>query len=187
MQGSARGEARKRQIVASALDLALERGFTALTLDEVARTANASKTTLMRFFGGRQGLIEATLALEMELVVDPLHEAAADLDRFGSAFQQVIFSDRCLGLLRFVLSEGATDASVGDAFRTTVLSSLAAMITPEVGRTLGLSPDDPHVTAAAEQFLSDLVGLELLRALSGGRPPPERLAALRERAVGEVG
>ncbi|WP_158220530.1 TetR/AcrR family transcriptional regulator [Kineosporia sp. A_224] len=171
----------------SALELALVRGFSALTVDEVARSANASKTTLMRFFGGRRGLIEATLALEMELVVGPLEESSADLVRFGAAFQQIIFSERCLGLLRFVLHESATDAGLGEAFRGTVLAGVRTMIGPAVSEALGLPLDDPDVVSASERYLGDLVGVELLRALSGDRPDAARLEVLRGRAVRQLG
>lgn len=182
MQGSARGERRRAQIVETALGLVLERGFSALTVDEVARTAGASKTTLMRFFGGRPGLLEATLALEMDLVFGPLEASVDDLDRFGAAFQDVLFSPRCLQMLRFVVGESVSDPALGEAFRALVLGRLASMIRPAVAAAVGQPIDSDSTGVAVDRYLGDLLGLEILRALSGGRPDRERLASYRARA-----
>lgn len=186
MKGSARGEQRRREIVDCALELAVERGFADLTLDEVARVAGASKSTLMRFFGGRAGLIEATLEREMEFVFSPLEGAADDLDRFGAAFQAVVFSSRCAALLRFVLGTSASDPTVGTVFRTVVLGRLRSLLTPAMSAALNQPEDSERMVEAVDQYLGDLLGLELLTVLSGAEPDEGRLTRQRHRAAAAV-
>lgn len=183
MRGSARGDERRAQLVDVALDLIVERGFAALTLDAVATHAGASKSTLMRFFGGRQGLIEAALARELEIVLGPLADSTGDLDGFAATFQQVIFSSRCLQLLRYVVSEGATDPSVGETFRVHVLGTIADLVRPAMTAASGEAASVEDVEAAIDRYLGDLIGVEILRALSGGAPDPARLASYREKAL----
>jgi len=183
VRGSAsRGEARKAALAEAALDLFVERGFAAVTLEDVALAAGASKSTLVKFFGGRRGLVAAALAAEQEKVMGPLLAARDDPEAFAEAYQAVIFSPGCLALLRFVIGASREDAAVGEVFRDVVLDRLVDVISPAVARSAGLT-DEARAAERADQFLAVLHGTELLRALSGETPDPRRLAGYRTLAL----
>ncbi|MBT0995514.1 TetR/AcrR family transcriptional regulator [Cellulomonas sp. DKR-3] len=183
MRGSApRGEPRRAAITEAALELFVERGFRAVTVDDVARAAGASKATIARFYGGRQGLLTAALELEMDLVFAPV-EGARDLPAFAEALHAVVFSPRCLQLLRFVVGETPSTPELGETFRGVVLPRIARAAAPLVARARGTEVDDASTPVAVDELLGDLLGTALLEAMTGGDPAPERLARLRRRAL----
>ena len=183
MRGSAsRGEPRKAEIVAAALDLFVERGFRAVTLDDVARRAGTSKSTISRFFNGRSGLVDAALALELTLVFGELETASGDLAQFAEQFQTIVFAPRCLRLLQFVVGDSSHEPELGEVFRSVVLAPVIALVSPAVARAAGTEGDAAGTAAAADRFLGELLGLEILRALTGQPVDQVRLAGYRANA-----
>lgn len=179
--------ARRDAIAAVALELYLERGF-GVSIDDVAAEAGASKQTIYKFFGGREGLARAAMELELEAVIGPMREAAggdgAPLDRlaaFARAYQDVLFSHRCLAMYRFVIGTASETPEFGQAFDATVLQHVVGLVTPLVAQVSGT--DGAHARDLAHQFIGTLQGSELNRALAGVAVDHERLERLRERAL----
>ncbi|MGR0318957.1 TetR/AcrR family transcriptional regulator [Agromyces sp. ZXT2-3] len=189
MRGSpSRGEARKRAIAEAALEVFLRRGFGEATIDEVAREASASKQTIYRFFGGRDGLIEAAFGIELARVIAPFDEAvsadgAADerLDRAAAAFQEVVFDERCLRIQRYVIGDATANPGLGSRFSEQLGGRLAAAVVPLVAEATGSV--GPAAELRAELFIGALQGVELSRALAGERVDRDRLDALRRAAL----
>ncbi|WP_159448783.1 TetR/AcrR family transcriptional regulator [Demequina sp. NBRC 110053] len=183
MRGSgARGDTRRDAIAAAALELYLERGF-GVSIDDVAAAAGASKQTLYKFFGGRDGLARAAMELELERVIGPMREATSRdgdaferLADFAAAYQQVLFSERCLAMYRFVIGTANESPDFGRAFNQTVVDYVIGLVTPLIAEVDGDEDDAP---ARAEQFIGALQGAELNRALAGATPDTTRLARLR--------
>lgn len=188
MKGSpSRGDARKGAIAQAALDVYLEHGF-GVSVDEVAAAAGASKQTIYKFFGGREGLARAAMELELERVIGPMRDAASGttdarerLAAFAASYQEVLFSDNCLAMYRFVIGAAREHPEFGAAFTTTVVEyvhGLAASLIGELRKT-----DAHRASAEADAFIGLLQGTELNRALAGIAPHPTALASLRERAL----
>lgn len=79
--GPERRAARRRQFVTAARDLAAERGYRDITVDDVCLRAGLSKGAFYGYFEGKQDLIVAILdleILEVEGLLDTL-EATSDL------------------------------------------------------------------------------------------------------------
>jgi TetR/AcrR family transcriptional repressor of mexJK operon len=186
-----RGEARKQAIAEVALEIFIERGFGAATVDHVAQQAGASKQTIYKFFGDRDGLIAHTLGLELETVIAPMREAAnADgearrrLDQFARAYQEVIFAPRCLRIYRYVIGEINEHPELGDAFTQTVTEYVVSLAAPIVGEVTGA--DAARAAELTDAFIGTLQGTEFNRALAGLPANPARLSALRDAAVAGV-
>lgn len=182
-----RGPARQSSIVEAALELFVARGFDA-TLDEVVHAAGASKQTIYRFFGDRDGLLRATLVMSSERVMGPLGAAVAgdgaplvQLRRFGAAYQQVLFSPRCLQMCRFVIGSVDERPAFGDAFTELVLDPIVEMVTPLVGAATGTS--GAAAAVRVDEFLGLLQGNEFNRAMVGAPPRSDRLESLLDSAV----
>jgi AcrR family transcriptional regulator len=167
------------------------RGCGAVTVDDVARSAGASKQTIARQFGGRDGLVAAALQLELDQVIAPMRDAAGRdgnaaerLRDFGSAYQDVLFAPRCLRLYRYVLSEVNHSPELGVAFTTLVTDYVIGLVLPAI--TEATDADARTAAVLADVFLGALQGVELERALAGAEPDRERLASLRVQALRAV-
>lgn len=187
MRGSpSRGAGRRDAIAAAALALYLERGFDA-SVDEVAAAAGASKQTIYKFFGGRDGLAQAAMELELERVIGPMRAAAERdgsaqerLAEFAAAYQDVLFSDDCLAMYRFVIGAAGESPEFGEAFDATVVEYVVGLVTPLVAE---LTRDADGARDRADRLIGTLQGTELNRALAGVPVDRERLARLRALAL----
>lgn len=191
-----RGEKRKAAIAQVALAVFLERGFGTATMDDVAAAAGASKQTLYRFFGDRDGLVRHVLAAELEGLMAPLvvaaegpgeavasgaDGAAARLEALAGAYQDMVFSPRALTLYRYVLGGIEEHPGLGVALTEVVTDRIVALVSVPLGDVSGLAGD--ALDARADAFLGVLQGKEFNRALAGYAPRAERLAALRAAAM----
>lgn len=82
------------KIIAACRDLARERGFHNLTMDELAARAGVSKRTVYRYFIGKEAMIEATLdafMAEVALVADQLVQTEKEPARILSGLLNYLF------------------------------------------------------------------------------------------------
>ena len=108
--------ARQKDVLDAALRLLVEDGD-ALTMTAVARRASCSKETLYKWFGGRDGLLTATVQWQASKVrvaaVDraglDLVSLTASLERFASDWLQVISSDTSIALNRVAVGHAGSD------------------------------------------------------------------------------
>ena len=191
MKGSAsRGEARRDTIAQAALAVFLERGFGA-SVDDVAQAAGASKQTIYRFFGGREGLIRAAMALELEAVIGPMRRAASleappaeKLAAFAEAYQETLFADSCMTMYRFVIGSARGHPALSTIFNEAVMDYVIGLVAPTIADATASS--GPRSLALAEMYVGILQGAELNRVLAGLPADPARLATLRVDAVRAV-
>jgi TetR/AcrR family transcriptional regulator, mexJK operon transcriptional repressor len=183
-----RGEARKRVIAHAALELFLERGFSEVTLDDVAQDVGASKQTIYRFFGDRSGLIRQCLENELERVMQPLRDVARDsspagekVPRLAEEYQRMVFAARSLRIYRFVLGDVNSHPELGLAFTALVTDTVVSLVANALIDAYGFTDDEADL--ATDVFLGTLQGKELNRALAGLQARPDRLMALRELAI----
>nr|WP_255636084.1 TetR/AcrR family transcriptional regulator [Azospirillum sp. 412522] len=111
------------QIMDAAGTLFLEHGYSAVSMDAVAKKANVSKATLYAHFGSKEELFRAMVACEcansvMSSVWDEAMElpAADGLRLIGRTFVRFIASAKALGLYRMVLGEVLRQPQLAQAF-----------------------------------------------------------------------
>ncbi len=92
-------EARAHAIVAAAGRLLGEKGFEAMTLEEVAAEVGVAKASLYKHFAGKEDLCAAAMAHAVERLGAFLGGLSADLSAF----------ERLRALLRWLLSQQLTD------------------------------------------------------------------------------
>lgn len=119
-----------------------------LTMSAVARRASCSKETLYKWFGDRDGLLNATVKYQAARVhvaaigPDPLDRPAltARLEEFATNWLTVIASETSLALNRVAIGQAATDASLGAIVLANGRFALGARLKPvlEAGRKVGL-------------------------------------------------
>ena len=74
-----RKDARPAELLASALELFVEKGYAGTRLDDVAHRAGVSKGTLYLYFENKEDLFKAVVR---ESVVERISETADQIDRF---------------------------------------------------------------------------------------------------------
>jgi AcrR family transcriptional regulator len=82
-----RKEARPGEILAAALELFVERGFSSTKLEDVARRAGVSKGTVYRYFESKQAIFRAVV---QELVVPELARAEKRVDDYRGDHRKLI-------------------------------------------------------------------------------------------------
>lgn len=183
-----------RAILDAAGELFLEQGFSAVSMDAVARQAGVSKATLYAHFPGKDALFAAVVAercdaMSAEAAALAGHDDAPEtaLRRLGTTVLRFLVSPTTLALHRTVVAEGArlpelarTFYAVGPA---TGRSRLAEWIVEEQRRGRLRADADAH--EAAGHLAALLRGDLWLRAALGvsGTPEPE---AVEEAAAAAV-
>ncbi len=111
------------QIMEAAGALFLEHGYSAVSMDAVAKRANVSKATLYAHFGSKEELFRAMVACECanSVLTNVWDEAmqlpvADGLRLIGRTFVRFIASPKALGLYRMVLGEVLRQPELAQAF-----------------------------------------------------------------------
>ncbi len=113
--------------VAEILDIAAKvfilQGFEGASINEIAKQANASKTTLYSRFPTKQKLFIAVLERRMDLVFNQVSTALpldapieSTLKEFGSRLLQLALSEDQIALLRVVSMESGRFPELGERF-----------------------------------------------------------------------
>jgi AcrR family transcriptional regulator len=182
---------RQQEVLDAALALLKERGE-APTMNAVAERASCSKETLYKWFGGREGLLTATVqrqASQVQTLPVPAEGLDAETLRaslvlFARNWLRTITGETSVALNRLAIGEAGIE---GRALGRIVLENgpltmrrrLEAVL--EAGRTAGLL-DFAETQEAFRVFFGLVVGDTQIRLLLGDRQRPgER--AIDDRAV----
>jgi TetR/AcrR family transcriptional repressor of mexJK operon len=118
-----RGEKRRGEIAAVAERVFIELGFGKTTMQIVASRAGASKETLYRHFGSKEGLFSDVVRARSERVYGELQREIGRqgdprevLEHFGFNLLQMLINDDPLYLFRILLSEVQRTPELGRIF-----------------------------------------------------------------------
>ena len=114
---------KRRQIAAAAEALFLANGYGAVSMDQVAKTANVSKATLYAHFASKEALF-ATIMQDkgMEtplfegLFSEQVSDLRAELELMGERLLRFMLRDRTLRIYRIALAEAGRFPELGAAF-----------------------------------------------------------------------
>lgn len=185
-------EARMHDLMSVAAELFVEKGYTKVSLEMIARKARVAVRTIYVKFGGKRGLFceilrsgrDAYFASMEDLGTDqrPVRDVLID---FGMRVHELISSPAVIKLHQMVMAEAHSDPELAQAFfeagpqRTrTALTSYFSR--PEVRAHLVALPPEQ----LAVHLLNCLMGDHIKRYLFGpAAPPPEQAALLVEQRV----
>ncbi|MEU4419875.1 TetR family transcriptional regulator [Actinoplanes sp. NPDC024001] len=134
------------EITRTAMELFLERGFEATTIDDIAAAAGISRRSFFRYFGTKEDVVLGDLAARGELIRDALQARPESEDAWTALVS-------AMHAVKAGLAE--TDAEMLKIFKmvheTPSLRARSiekhlqwqAALTPEVRRRLGADPADP--------------------------------------------
>jgi len=170
---AARGERRRLELIRVAEDVFLEHGYADTTMDDVAQRAGASKATLYKFFGSKEGLFAASVHQHVPGLMpgpddDPDGHVYDRLIAWGHGVIDMIATPRSVALYRVIVSEVTRAPELGRLFYANgpaeAERAVAALIRQGIEHG-ELACDDPEMLA--DTFVSMVLGSWLRRALVG--------------------
>lgn len=160
-----RSEEKRASILAAAKDLFCEQGFTAVTMDQIAKDAGVSKQTVYSHFGNKNDLFAAAIeqkCIALQLPGRDLPENVTAREALGMVaerFTALILSDDSIQVHRTCVSESVTNPDVSRIFYQTgpsVVIREVSVILAELTQRHLLRVPEPRF--AAFQFLYMLHG-----------------------------
>jgi AcrR family transcriptional regulator len=181
-------ETRRKVLEAATTLLAEPTGYTAFTVDAVAKAADVARATVYYQFSSKTGLLEALCdLLAMEGHMDELAEAfarpdpVAGLERFVAGFGRFWGANR--PVMRRLRALAAHDPEVGevirarDALRHQGLTALVRRLDDRRERRSGLDIEE------AVRTLHAITSFETFDAIAGADREPEHVVPLVTRLV----
>lgn len=160
-------EARAENLLHTAGHLFLDKGYSKVSLEMIAREAHVAVRTIYVKFGGKSGLFNAVVEQKraayfstmpaLQTDMRPLHTILAE---FGVLFMQLITMPAAIRLNRMVIAEAATHPELAETFYKVGPGQTREMLTRFFGR-----PDIAPLFRAA--LTPELLSMHLLNCLLG--------------------
>ena len=166
--------AKKLAVLKAALRLFLEQGFSATSMDAIAREAGVSKATLYAHVKSKEELFAAITAtcaeqlLAAHTVFEHEEDVRAALLRFARAHVALLLSPEGAAMYRIVIAEAPRFPELGRAFYENGPAIRLRALTNYLQRADDagvLKVDNPELAAA--EFVGMLGGMVHLRAMLG--------------------
>jgi AcrR family transcriptional regulator len=159
-----RKESRPAELLSAALDIFVERGYSATRLDDVAARAGVSKGTLYLYFDGKQELFEAVVRTTIVPLIDAHRRGIDESDAAAGELLERFFRDwwnrfggtRLAGIAKLIIAEATHFPELATFFHREVIRPsrdlLAAIVRrgvergefravdPEISANLWLAP-----------------------------------------------
>ncbi|MEI6160126.1 MAG: TetR/AcrR family transcriptional regulator [Roseococcus sp.] len=184
-------EERRQAICEAAAVVFIRDGYTAASMDDVARGAAMSKRTLYRFFASKAALFEATISDSLApMHLDPAVEREPDMEMALTGILEAsgrhLLTLRPTGIFRLVIAEVGRSPELAESFHRVLVTRGASALQRLIATGMGngrLKPGDADATA--RMLYGMAFGSTQIRLLLGVRsvPTPEEIAALARDAV----
>ncbi|MBB3225354.1 TetR/AcrR family transcriptional regulator [Pseudoduganella umbonata] len=186
-------EARTQELMSAAAELFLEKGYSKVSLEMIARRARVAVRTIYVKFGGKSGLFREILASgrgvyfdtmeDLETSQRPIREVLLD---FGSRFHNLVSSGAVIKLYRMVIAEAHHDPEMAEAFfesgpRQTRLALERYFSRPDIRAQLRDIPADQLVVHLMNCLMGDHLKRYLFAAPAACTPQQD--TALVEQRV----
>ena len=131
-----RKEARPQELLASAIELFVERGFAATRLEDVARRAGVSKGTLYLYYANKEDLFKAVVRQSILPMIDDAETSVAEFDGHSAdLLRQVILSwwirigsTKASGISKLILAEADNFPELARFYQEEVMTRRMRMI-----------------------------------------------------------
>jgi AcrR family transcriptional regulator len=145
--------AKRAAILAAAQELFAIHGFTATSMDAVAKRAGTSKLTAYRHFGSKDQLFAEAVTMRCAAMLGQFDETTilsgnprAALISFGRAFIALILHDKALAVHRLVIAERERAPQLGPIFHASAIIPTQIRLADLINR-LAIPVDDASIAA----------------------------------------
>lgn len=172
-----KGDARLAALVGAATELFLDKGYEAVSLDEIISRAGGSRRNIYESFGGKEGLFRASILKLCEDIVRPIADTVVEgedlrdnLLRLGHLFSRLSLNEQAIELHRLMVAEGRRFPDLAQAIYQAGRSQGVKAVTPLIEHhrcnVSRCSVDLPSLDLA-EMFVSIVIDPLELHALIG--------------------
>ncbi len=131
-----RKEARPKELLASAIELFVERGFASTRLEDVARRAGVSKGTLYLYYANKEDLFKAVVRQTILPMIDDAETSVAEFEGHSAELlRQVILSwwvrigaTKASGISKLILAEADNFPELARFYQEEVMTRRMRMI-----------------------------------------------------------
>lgn len=124
-----RKDARPQELLASALDLFVERGFAATRLEDVARRAGVSKGTLYLYYANKEELFKAVVRDSIVTAIGDAEDTVAAYEGHSSELLRAILhgwwervgGTKASGIVKLVMAEAHNFPDLAEFYREEVI------------------------------------------------------------------
>jgi AcrR family transcriptional regulator len=186
---TAKGAARVDALTDMAVDMFLDQGYEAVSLDTLIARVGGSRRNIYRHFGGKEGLFLAAITSMCEAQAAPLKSLriplsgnpAEALFLFGKAMLDRVLLPRTLALHRLMIAESARFPELAQTIWRSGHEQAANILTEWIGRQqqAGVLREGQPPRALARQFVDLAVADAQLCAQIGIPPSVNRDVALK--------
>lgn len=166
--GRPRSDKAHQAILNAARELLIEKGFAAMRLEHVAARAGVGKATIYRRWPSKEALAQGLLSQLASPHID-IAEAGNTRDELLAAVvnpMRAVTETDFGPVIRALLSEIASNPSLGDPFRATVVAARRAEVARVIER--GVARGDLRPDADPELATELLIGPVYFRLMFGG-------------------
>lgn len=178
LPGRPKSQEKRDAILESAKAMFLEHGYSQTSMEMVAERAGVGKPTVYSHFGSKERLFDALIARRQEMlapVLNSLQESTGDpredLLQFARKFHAMILTAESERWARLIISEASRHPELARKFFQAGPAKASRLIAEYLARQSSagrLKIDDPRV--ATEHFMGLMMGLDLIRGLTGNQP-----------------
>ncbi|WUD81653.1 TetR family transcriptional regulator [Streptomyces sp. NBC_00503] len=165
-EAEGRGAQTKAAILRAARDRFAAHGYERTTIRAVAADAAIDPSMVMRYFGNKEKLFDAALAVDLRLpdlsAVPPQELAAVVLRHFVDRWEGDPADDALLVLLRSAVTNEAAAQRMREVFTTQVAPALGAALGPERARRVAGLVSAQLLGLALTRYLLRLPGVTSL-------------------------
>lgn len=166
--GRPRSDKAHQAILDAARELLIEKGFAAMRLEHVAAQAGVGKATIYRRWASKEALAQELLAqlASPHIAVAETGDTREELLAAVTNPMRAVIETDFGPVIRALLSEIASNPSLGDPFRATVVAARRAEVARVIER--GIERGDLRPDADPELATELLVGPVYFRLMFGG-------------------
>lgn len=131
-----RKEARPKELLASAIELFVERGFASTRLEDVARRAGVSKGTLYLYYANKEDLFKAVVRQIILPMIDDAETSVAEFDGHSAELLRHVIlswwvrigSTKASGISKLILAEADNFPELARFYQEEVMTRRMRMI-----------------------------------------------------------
>jgi AcrR family transcriptional regulator len=163
-----RKEARPQELLASAIELFVERGFAATRLEDVARRAGVSKGTLYLYYANKEDLFKAVVRQSIVPMIGDAETSVAEFDGHSAELlRHVILSwwrrigaTKASGISKLILAEADNFPELARFYQQEVMSRGISMMSNMLERGIRRGEfRDIDVAQTAQVLIAPLIML----------------------------
>lgn len=169
----------RQEIYEATMSLLLEQGYSATTIDAIAKQASIAKKTIYRFIKDKEDLVEQIVLSWTDNFVAIFHDKATDFDEFTlllsqhlNSMTQTVLNDKAVGLYKLLQENFPSREILMEKYQRSGILRGRSLLTQWLQQQEKNAIIRPYDYAVLSDLLLAMVIAEPLRQIALGIIPP---------------